>query len=294
MTCLLYGNCHMSSLAQVLNTCPEFSKKYKCKPCLVHEITKSDADQIFKEHYDLVIYQNISKDYRGLGYDCESFKCEKIRLTNAYYQGYFPDSGYLYSKSNHYGEIQDLIMFYRWMWKVGGVKNPKIEYCSYEFPEGKLPVEQEKFYASGYNLQEHHLALAKLDWRDDLFQADIRVTNFIRQNFRKKRLFHTMNHPTLSLFEEEARQILTLSDIEGNVNINGLSDPMNFFQLPIYQATQKNLNLEFNCPAVYRRNNITYTPQEEYNQMSKFYQDMPSELRDENLQNLISKRISFW
>ena len=302
MTCLLYGNCHMKSLAKILETCPEFSKKYKCKPILVHEISKAEADKIFQEKYDLIIYQNITKNYRGLNYGSNEIASlgagKKIKLTNAYYSGYFPDSGYFYDKDGeHIGEVQDYILFYRWMWKVAGVKNKRIEYCSYDYPKEKenFPIYQPDFYTPGYNFQEHHLSLARLDWRDDLFNADVRVANFIRENYQKKRLFHTMNHPTLALFEEEARQILKILGIKDKVEENKSKDLMDFLELPIYVSTYINLKLQFfEKEKVYRRNSVNRTPEQEYDAISKFYLTVDGDLRDFNLNSLLAKKISFW
>lgn len=304
-TILIYGNCHVYSLSNVLRSSPLFNNLYQIKSVIVHEASPEELENMFTQlapSSDAVIYQPISKGFRNLNIGSDRFDAidaidgpTKIKLTNAYYQGYFPDVGYLYSGGKHIEfnkiSVQDNSFFNRWMWKIGGVKNKHIEKYAGEI----LPIYNVNFYKKDWSLQEHHLSLAKLDWREDLFNADVRVTDFIRRNYRKKKLFHTINHPTINLFHEQGRQIMEILDLDPNTlaPAEKIKDPMNFTTFPVYPSTKQNLGISFEEPLEYKYNNIVYTPEAMETLLCDFYLNMIGKDRDDNLLRLTTNKIFF-
>jgi hypothetical protein len=294
---IIYSNCHGDSIRTLLIANTNFTDRYYIELYIVHKITLDQAVALFSSICpdDIVIYQYITDEYRGGGFGSSRIpkSCRHIRLTNAYYQGYHPNFGYLYQNQDDKiiqdgMELYDLTLFYRWLWKIGGLKDRRIEYCSYDI----FPILDPSFFKLGYSLQEHHLSLAKLRWRDDLFNADIRVADYIEKNFRRTRLFHTMNHPTLILFDEEVRQLSQFLGIQ-HVQTNQ-PDPMDFLIMPIYSSTAKNLSLEFDCKPVYRYNNIDYTPEQFESKTYAAIDKIDGSIRDYNLKIQHDKKINFW
>jgi hypothetical protein len=297
---LVYGNCHVHSLTNVLKSSPLFNDSYQIKSVAVHEDSSEKLKKVFTEYAplsDVIIYQNISSDYRGLNVGSNRFESIegpiKIKLTNAYYQGYFPDSGYLYSNGEHieYSNVavQDLNFFYRWMWKEGGVKHNTI----WKYGQDQMPIYDSNFYKKEWSLQEHYLSLAKLEWREDLFNADVRVADYIRRNYQKKKLFHTLNHPAIDLFYEEGRQIMNILNLDPNT-LSSVDDPMDFLTLPIYPSTKKNLGLLFDDKLEYKCNKIVYTPTEMNSLLHNFYLNMSGKDRDDNLERLATNKLNYW
>lgn len=290
-------------LTQILNSSALFLSKYKIKQYIAHSATDEELEDMMMNkipNADFVLYQYISDDFRGPQFGSNRISAitgpHQIRLTNVYYQGYFPELSYLYHDGKHIDKhticLQDNNLFFRWMWKVGGFKDNRISYCGGE----NLPIYDPNFYKRDYSLQEHHLSLAKLDWRDDFFDADVRVTDYIRHNFQKKRLFHTVNHPTKDIFYEEGRQIMKLIDCDPNTlsPLESIKDQMTYLTFPIYPSTARNLRLEFQEPLVYRYNFKDRSVEEMCRLSDNFYADIPGDIRDKNLNRILSKRISFW
>ena len=150
---ILYGNCHCRSLTKVLETSEEFNEKYKITCLIVHEAKKEEFENFFDKlapQADVIIYQNVSSNYRGMNGGSSRFdpieNPLKIKLTNAYYSGYFPDFGYLYDKGEHIDwkgiAAQDLNFFYRWMIKKGGVHKKEL----WKWGGETLPIYDVNFY----------------------------------------------------------------------------------------------------------------------------------------------------
>lgn len=299
---IFYGNCHGVALETILKSSEEFSNKYTITKFVAHQAPNEDLANMMENlcpKADVVIYQSILDNYRGPQFGSNKITelegPHKIKLTNAYYAGYNPEIGYIYDNGKHYEKngvsLQDNCLFYRWMWKMGGIKDLELERYGWD----PLPLLNPNFYKYEYSLQEHFLSLAQLEWRDEIFRADITVSDYIRRNYTKERLFHTLNHPCLNLMYYEARQIMELLDLDPNTlaQKNTLRDPFDFLIFPIYTATKNNLSLEFDCPLIYKHNNVLYNPEEFVTLSFNYYNSMPCNLRDKNLKLSLNRKISF-
>lgn len=311
---LLYGNCHMKSIDIILKSSIEFNEKYETKIMTVHEASDDILNHLFeyKEgydylgNYDIIIYMFINDNYRNLNVGSNRItkfpNIHKIRIVNAYYTGYFPELSNLYTldgkqvvpEGTNYNKIiyHDSNIFCKWMENVGGIKNDFLN----KYIKDIFPIHDENFYKKEISYQEHNISIAKLSWREDIFKTNVKITDYIKHTYNKKRLFHTFNHPSLDIFIEECRQISSLLDISQSYldNVSPKLDIMNFTIMPIYSSTHKNLKLEFPINHDYKHNNNIYSP----TQMNDIYYDiflnLDSDIRDHNLKRIIDNQIKPW
>jgi hypothetical protein len=80
-------------------------------------------------------------------------------------------------------------------------------------------------------------------------ECDIKVSNFIIKNYKKRELFLTSNHPTSCIFIHCVNQILPMIGFYYSINMN--AHPINAVELPgklSHSSYDKNyFNFEFDC-----------------------------------------------
>ena len=308
----VYGNCQTAILFTLLSECKDFNEKFTIDSYVAHDLTEDQVSEFFQnvDQYDIVIYQIISDEFRGGKYSSanfDKFTGKHIRVTNVYYSGYHPEASYLYDVKDHLNfqidgvdtpSVHDINIFYRWMWKVAGVKNDKIS----KFATISLPILNDKIYSRDYSLRVHYTSLARLEYREELFNCDVKVSPYIRMFYRSKRLFYTPNHPTLDLILFMIRQLAILLKFEfRDSDYVGIKDPSDYLVLPIYKSTYDNLGLQFAdeipsinyTPNTYRYNGINYSPKEIEEILHSNYSRIGSLIRDKNLHSSLTARDNF-
>ncbi len=246
LKCTLYGNCQMKVVYDYLTK--KHPERYECT-LVINYKTIFDSNLLPLQQLqqaDIFIFQplhghgRIDTDYIRANYLKSSCRC--ISFPYIFFSGYFPD---YVDDRNNIRTISD-----------------KCPFGIYGYGHQKII----DFIALG--LAPHHIL--ELSERDDLFspgelygnlertleilrekekETDVKLSDFIKKNFRKYRLFHTVKHPTNVLLKELFKQLLPLLGLRSK-NID--SDP--FFSREhltfettdiIYPSVAKILNLHF-------------------------------------------------
>lgn len=199
----IQANCQGQSIKFLLNKYDRFKEQFEVlniKP--VHLWTKSDEVDIFSKinACDIFIHQPISENFKE--FSSENLKeklkrnCKIISFPVLYFTGYNPETFYFKNTDT------DLMSF----------TNYHDANILQLYTEGKTIQEvysilmDEQFYTNEYIEQNVRETLTELRFREK--NLDIKIAEFIANNYKNKRLFWSMNHPTNDLIFLVVDQIL--------------------------------------------------------------------------------------
>ena len=97
-----------------------------------------------------------------------------------------------------------------------------------------------------------------IQWEDDrksLLERekswDIKISDYIFENFQVEQLFYDIGHPTNFLFKEIATRILYYLKIDDNVM--EVSGGLNCYEVPVYPCIKKALKLEWDVSSLRKK-----------------------------------------
>lgn len=241
--CLLYGNCQIEPLQDLLKSNINFANNYHfidLDP--VHLLTTRNVGDLEAKiaKTDLFIYQLVSDDYQGIeqfgtNYLCANLPSEakSIAIPGAYFTGYHPATinlkdgeGNKITEPCDYHDVNLLYLF-----DLGKTVTETIDL-----------IQQADFYQSEYVLNNLDITLNELRRREE--DLDISISDFIEQNYRQAKLFHTINHPGVGVLTYLANRILESLELATEPNLPQ-SEVLNFTAFPIYPSVAKALKLDF-------------------------------------------------
>ena len=250
--CLFYGNCQVEPLKEILSNSINFSDKYQIIPLPpVHLLDKSHVGDLEQKIAlaDLFVYQLVSDNYQGIeqfgtNYLCDrlSAEAQKIAIPGAYFTGYHPATINLKdaegNKINEPCDYHDVNLLYLFERDKTVAETVDI-------------LQQDNFYQSEYILNNLEITLNELRRREQTL--DINISNFIKQNYQKQKLFHTINHPNIAVLNHIAKTILKILDLPTNLSDKqDFTEALDFTDFPIYPAVANALNLQFSVPLQYK------------------------------------------
>lgn len=222
---IIYGNCQTVAIRYYLEKVPEFCAKYLIfsLPKFWIEEERQKYDKIFElnilGYADILITQNISaKNKFGarLATDnvCKytSKECKIIRIANCFSSGYYPQ----YRKNENCELINGI--------NEDGLKIYKnqLDYnvCRLIY-EGKTvneivsEISRDDFYSATdiYNYAFSELECTK---KRELL-CDIKITDYIEDNYTKKIMFESDQHPTEDAICELCRRIVSFLGIKAEI-----------------------------------------------------------------------------
>ncbi|WP_175966646.1 WcbI family polysaccharide biosynthesis putative acetyltransferase [Burkholderia sp. BCC0322] len=232
-----YGSCQALALAKMLNSCPAFARDWEllemeeCFAASEEQMDRHLVETIPK--LDLFLYQPVSKGYRGEKFSSEflrnSLSPSGVALSVQYmhWEGYHPTVNMPYGLPPHPESYVDVL--------IAGAVVMGVD-------KGTYVRRLEEIGAS------LHIDIDKIeDWCADELrsreagendggrQIDVLVTDFILANYRQKRLFYTMNHPTAVLMREiAARCMLALGYTYSDISFDQNLDPLDVTQISLY------------------------------------------------------------
>ena len=250
---VIYGNCHTTIIAQMLETCREFNEKYYIIPTKrIQEI--KDPKELYEDCYsqcDVFIHQSIRLNNRyGEEYASENIiarlkpGCRVISIPNVYHLPlcFFPQ----------YSEAQEL--------RRGGVtyffrdsiidshlgrpfKLAELVKRDYEDPG----LYNKESIVAAFDAFVDKVRRREKDW-------DIKVSNFILENYRSHQLFYDPNHPTNFFLGYIASELLKML-IDNNV-VDGhclkIDNCLDSIEMPVCKAVIKALHLDWNNDVIRR------------------------------------------
>lgn len=220
----------------------EFSSIYKCLPIKpVHRLVEKDVPEVINKikAADLLIYQPIfSSPARPETLSSEflisktKYGAHKISFPSIYFNGYFPHLDSFKGYVNELNLVHDYFIAYS---------------CSIGFTEKETIelIQKENLYPKDLSLRLVKQSLKNLKNRETQFHIDIKLSDFIEDNYRHIKLFNTFNHPNKDIFRYTAESIMREIGIENySINPNDASNLDNI-SAPVHKSTYKNLKLDF-------------------------------------------------
>lgn len=237
----VYANCQGNAIAKTLLENSDFSARYQLEAINpVQTLTSDNINDVAEKasKADLFIYQPIkstpnrptelSSDYLLSILKSSS---THISFPAMYFDGYFPHLQTMHGRQSVLSLVHDYI----------------VAYCSLK----KLDVQDtlrlirsSTLYSNDLSNELCEQSLQNLEKREHASNIDIRLSGFIRNNFRKLKLFNQFNHPTRALFVHLANEIFTSIGYENQYS-NITTEYLDDIKTPIYRSTHANLSLEF-------------------------------------------------
>lgn len=250
---VIYGNCHTAVIKEYLNSCSQFLEKYVICP-LEYIQNIEDISYIYKNSYikkcDVFIHQSIQKNNRyGECFSSENIikllkkDCKIISIPNVYHLPicFFPQ----YRGGNEFLDRKGNPVFFRdkIIDSIYGRYGYKKVFKVYSDPE----IFSDYDFAHNFSLFIERVRKRELDW-------DIKVSDFILNNYKEKHLFYDPNHPTNVFMEYVVCELLSILGITNASFSKSSFEEMDTFEMPLYNSTKKYLSLNYEL-----KNNIRNT-----------------------------------
>jgi hypothetical protein len=277
----VYGNCQARVLPSVLNSSKVFKKTFQyVNVKAVHTITLEELNYYIDEvipQLDLFVFQPVSGKYNDNERYSTEFLLSKLKsdaislsFPSCYFTGYTPEIKH--TKLVREGVNRDEFDYHD--------KNIMQYFLSTNTPQPEDFLSNDGFYSEDFSLQAVEESLKELEKRESSIfgtdrQIDIKVSKYIRDNYQKERLFHTVNHPSKPLFIYLGKAILDLLDIKDEITF--YKDPLEHTVYPIYKSHYQNLKLEFDNSVNYKIQNQDYLPQDIIKKYLDYYHKIPKE-----------------
>ncbi len=258
----VYGSCQAHALGLILDSNPHFRSQYQYHPIqIAHSLTLSEIENLNQTLFpqmDLFIYQPIinyeqPKTTEYITHHILSPNCQKIVFPFLNFNGYHPQTVMVWddlNKTNISSYLPDCVYHDRNLIKAYLQPNFSLTQCLDQ-------INNHYFYTPTELNQIVEESLDQLRRRETNNHLGyyIKCADLIANNFRKHLLFFTNNHPTKHVFHYIAIQIFNYLSIWSEYD--DTIDPL--FQwgvLPIYPSVFTQLNLAFDQPKKYIRNQI--------------------------------------
>lgn len=253
---LINGNCQTSRIKMYLKQNIDFNKEYVFLdvPAL-HTLSKDDIELMMKNRYifkeiKLFITQNISLnnafDSRLSNEWLIEFMSEDvkyIRITNLFFDIYFPQSG----------KEQDPVReeFIRNMFPYNDAiidelsNKPGFTGGGYTVEEIIQIVKLDNLFTDNFLSWIIEYRIEQLNKRES--ECDIRMMDYIEDNYLKEQLFYSRNHPINKVLKEESIRILQHINSEWDITIEHEETipSLSINQEFIYPSVAQKLKLDF-------------------------------------------------
>ena len=248
---IIFGNCQTQKLIKMFLNHSVFSQEYflvQLPP--VFNYREQDY-ALLEEHFwsvcDLLISHRVKKDnrfnaklatQRFTSYLPETSKV--IWIPNVYFNGYFPQY-----KDNEHNIDRHLHQSGRFPYGDKYI-DAYLEDNVCTLQELSQYIQSEAFITENEvkaNVERSFNELRKREW-----PCDIHMSDYIVDNYQRKQLFYSNNHPIQSVILELAYRILRFMDISDltftNMDFLQVQDSLIGQDVPIYPAVKKILNLK--------------------------------------------------
>lgn len=241
----LHGNCHMDIIEQYLLSSSKFNERYaiystprictgncidvrklKYMDVWIHEDIQKDnafgyefSDEYIKRFVSKNIFEIIMPHLYGLGaaffpYAQQENERNVALLNGKYQNGMFPIKDEIIEKC---------------------IQEKKSIYEIVEYLDSDNIIDKENIYD---NFRKY---IAKIQEREKKW--DIKISEFILENYKKKKLFYDKGHPTNVILKKISEEILSKLSIYDKVECALCLD---YHEIPVYSWIRKVLGMEWN------------------------------------------------
>lgn len=241
----LHGNCHMDVIEGYLKSSDMFNKEYTIYPT-PRICTKERISEEVLKYMDVWIHEDIRSD-NSFGYEFSdeyikryvASDIKEIVMPHLYNlgAGFFPHAKERNDKNTALlnGAYENGMFPY----KDGIIDRCLTEHmslekiCEYVMMDDILPA---KDILDNFDIYIEKIKKREMSW-------DIRIGNFILENYKKQKLFYDMGHPTNVILKRISIEILKHlkifnEDIETDTKLD-------YHEVPIYPWIRKVLNMEW-------------------------------------------------
>lgn len=285
--CLIYGNFQIDYIKRFLIKNSDFCRIYSViETKKVNEIKEDEIPdlELMISDVDLFIHQPVSDNYNntpklGTNYLKSKLnpKCRIVSFPIAYFRGYYPEMIYLKSINNQ--PIKQNIYNYHDFNILSGF------YQGQSVDDVVSSIYDNYFYGNSYIKNNLDLTITEMSKREA--SLDIKLSQFIIDNYKKINLFNTINQPHFPIIGYLVNNILeelgfSKQYTQKQLLNNNTLGYQNYF--PIYPSVSKILNLQFENKLAYRFRKIDYSVVEGIKNIYNFY-EQNKELVEVNIED---------
>lgn len=241
---LLHGNCHMGILKAYMTKSEVFLQKYWIYPLLpIQSIKAGYIDDDLLKNCDLFIHQDIRKEnYYGEklsdDYIIPRLGGRSITIPNLYSFGmvFFPQTIMNTNNREFKGDPNGL--FRHADANVEEMLSQGVKRIDDILNVIKGNVYSEEFLKTEFENQKQKIIEREKRW-------DVKIIDYILQNFQEKRLFYDYGHPTNIVIKEICVRLFRLLNLD-ETSIKEINLNLGMQEEPVYPCVQKALKMNWN------------------------------------------------
>jgi len=270
---LFYGNCQVNAILKTLNLSHQYNIYHI--PCYKDNIDKEYFTNIIINS-DIIIAQPTNDNYRNLTYLSTSYikqhkksECKLIIIDSCFFNFYYFDL--TYTKFNNNLLYKQIHYHYNKM--IECYNNDKsIEYYITNFVNNfdlKSSEELEEL-ANNSLIELHKRYINNKEKYTDNNVYIITTYEYIKENYKNKLLFYSMNHPTKYVIQYICEKIIDILQIQNTINydLDALSSP----KCMLYKCISKIVNFDINTHTALALNKT------DINDITQLYYDTYTEI----------------
>jgi hypothetical protein len=253
MCILFYGNCQLNAICQTLNLDTNRFNIFNI-PCHNTMITKKEFTTILNQ-CDLVVTQSIKDNYRDVDYLSTSYIINNVLrstskiiiLDSCYFNFYHFDVEYKYFNNQILHNPVDY--HHNYMIECYHNNLSITDYINNYVNNLELKTSEELEIIANNSLEElkrrYENNIKKYNRNNIYF---ISTYQFIKDNYKNKLLFYSINHPTKYLIQYICEEILNFLNLENNNLENTINYHIDVLSTEprciLYKCIQKNINFD--------------------------------------------------
>jgi len=245
---LFYGNCQLEGTLKKINLSTNNCTYIEC---FTTNCNENEFNNIIKSS-DVIITQPIDDNYRNKHFlstksiiENSNINCKIIILQSLHFDFYYIDLRYLWSGGNHLREPCDYHYDYLARCCKSGLD---LQYYldNYYYNENLKSLEElENNANNAINELKNRFDESVIKYshlKDNI--SFVPAYEYIKENYKDKLLFYSMNHPTKYLFDFHCEKILSILNLENTIDysLDYLPNPRSI----IYKCVQKAVNFNIN------------------------------------------------
>jgi hypothetical protein len=258
---LFFGNCQPEAIMKCLNLNKSYITYYE--GCHLSTLNKKEFTTLIKEQ-DIIITQHISSNYRNLDYLNTQYILNNtngivIIFNSCYFKFYYPDLKYI----SYNNERLRIPIDYHYQYMIDNYKRGDTiqNYIDNYVNNPNLISEKSLLELATESINE--LKKRDTEMRKNLCTKSnvyfISITDYIKNNYKEKLLFYSMNHPSKYLLQFICENIINILNIDNSINYT--IDPLNYPKCILYKCLESTVRFKISNDNISTRDTFSITKQ---------------------------------